>query len=159
MTREEHIIDFVQRIRSWLADQGDLIVEIEDRGGENSDEWELIMTKVEQAEWALLTVYDNQFLVIDSADSFLPKYNFQHDWSDAKIIQFMSDWKTKLGVDQSPAVSVALETLTLLEAPIASGGSGIQLPAGGTDGDILVKSGNGVALQKPATVFDMGETT
>jgi len=159
MTREEHIRDFVQRLRSWLADQGDKIVEIEGNGGENNDEWELIMTKVEEAEWALLTVYDNQFLVIDNAISSQPKYNFQHDWSDAKIIQFMSDWKAKLGVDQSPAVSVALETINILEAPQVLGSAGVQLPPGGANGDRLIKSNSGLAWEKPATLFDMGETS
>jgi hypothetical protein len=164
MTIEEKIIVFVQRVRLWLSDQGERIVYLEENGKKKQDEWEQIMTFVEECDWVLTTVYDPTYYILKD-DGVTPALNFL-DWSDAEIEEFMSYWLTRWGVGESAAISVALETITILRcdqttegggAPGFSGG--LPVPPGGQAGDRLISIGNNqLGWEKPETVFDMGET-
>ena len=158
MTIEDNIRVFVQEVRYWLADQAELIEKYEDTGDEGSVLYDTIMMYVEESEWVLTSLYDPIFFIIDEDGN--AKFNFLHDWSDEELIEFMSDWKTRWGVGQTPAVSIALESISLLDGGESStGGGDATLPPGGLNGDYLVKSGNGLAWERPATLYDMGETT
>lgn len=157
-TIEDKIRDFVFKVRFWLAEQGQKISDLEDRGGETQSEWNQIMMFVEECEWVLVTIYDPTYMILQE-DGLSAAFNFLNDWTDEEIEQYMSYWKTRWGVGESAAISIALESITLIDGGI-NGGSGINLPPGGQVGDRLINIGNNqLAWETPATVFDMGTTT
>ena len=158
MAIKDKIRVFIQEVRYWLAKQAEDIEMYEDTGDEGHERYDTIMMFVEESEWVLVSLYDPTFFIIDEDGN--AKFNFLHDWTDERLIEFMSDWKTRWGVGDTPAVSIALETINLLDGGESStSGGDLGLPPGGLNGDHLVKADSGLAWERPATVNDMGENT